>query len=232
MKKRSMYLLVMTALLVVLTACGGEKETGGTVAPPAEPEAPVAGTMEAAAEEAFQPGEMNGGVYTNEFLGIGCTLDSNWTYLTDEEIAELNRSTTEQLSDEEMRAAMEDASLQDMFAQADGGLVNISITIENLGVLHGTAMDEARFLEILRPTVETAFTDIGMTGLVMEASTETFVGESHAVMNISGTLEADVPFYQKVVLIKRGTYMASVSIGSAMENITADIAALFYKLDT
>ena len=188
--------------------------------------------MEAAAEEAFRPGEMNGGVYTNEFLGIGCTLDSNWTYLTDEEIAELNRSTTEQLSDEEMRAAMEDASLQDMFAQADGGLVNINITIENLGVLHGTAMDEARFLEILRPTVETAFTDIGMTGLVMEASTETFVGESHAVMNISGTLEADVPFYQKVVLIKRGTYMASVSIGSAMENITADIAALFYKLDT
>lgn len=127
MKKRSLYLLVMTALLVVLTACGGEKETGGTVAPPVEPEAPVAGTMEAAAEEAFRPGEMNGGVYTNEFLAIGCTLDSNWTYLTDEEIAELNRSTTEQLSDEEMRAAMEDASLQDMFAQADGGLVTISI---------------------------------------------------------------------------------------------------------
>lgn len=69
----------MTALLVALTACGGEKETGGTVAPPAEPEAPVAGTMEAAAEEAFQPGEMNGGVYTDEFLAsvsIGSAMEN------------------------------------------------------------------------------------------------------------------------------------------------------------
>lgn len=85
------------------------------------------GTVEAE-EEAFQPGEMNGGVYTNELLGIGCTLDSNWTYLTDEEIAEMNQSTYEQMSDEELRAAMDDALVvQDMFAQADGGLVTISI---------------------------------------------------------------------------------------------------------
>ena len=32
------------------------------------------GTVEAE-EEAFQPGEMNGGVYTNELLGIGCTME-------------------------------------------------------------------------------------------------------------------------------------------------------------
>lgn len=231
MKKRSLYLLVMTALLLALTACGGEKEVGGTVAPPEEPEPPAAGTVEAV-EEDFQPGEMNGGVYTNEFFGIGCTLDSNWTYLTDEEIAELNQSTYEQISDEKLRTAMEDASLQDMFAQADGGLVNISITIENMGVLYGNTMDEAKYLEVARPTVETGLTDIGMTELVMEASTETFAGGSHEVMNISGMLEGDVPFYQKLVLVKQGNYMAGISIGSAMEDITADIAALFYKLDT
>lgn len=231
MKKRSLYLLVMTALLLALTACGGETEVAGTVAPPEEPEPPAAGTVEAV-EEDFQPGEMNGGVYTNEFFGIGCTLDSNWTYLTDEEIAELNQSTYEQISDEGLRTAMEDASLQDMFAQADGGLVNISITIENMGVLYGNTMDEAKYLEVARPTVETGLTDIGMTDLVMEASTETFAGEPHEVMNISGMLEGDVPFYQKLVLVKRGNYMAGISIGSAMEDITADIAALFYKLDT
>lgn len=71
-------ILALLVLLLALTACGREKNVSGSVAP-AEPEPPVTGTVEAAPEPEFQMGEMSGGVYTNEFLGIGCSLDSNWT---------------------------------------------------------------------------------------------------------------------------------------------------------
>ena len=41
-------------------------------------------------ETEFQSGRVEGGTYTNEFLSVACQLGDEWTYLTDEEIAQLN----------------------------------------------------------------------------------------------------------------------------------------------
>lgn len=228
---KKMYWLAALILLLALTACGGEKEVSGSVGPP-EPEEPVTGTVEAAPEPEFQMGQMSGGVYTNEFLGIGCSLDSNWIYLTDEEILEMNADTAEQMTDEEIRELLETSeNVYDMYAQADGGLVNITVCIENLGVLNGITMDEAAYLEEVIPILEQSLAGIGVTDMTREVFTETFAGQSHQAVRFSGALEDGTPIYQEQIYLKKGSYMAAVILCSGMEDITPQLAAMFYGLE-
>ena len=224
-------ILALLVLLLALTACGGEKNVSG-IAAPAEPEPPVTGTVEAAPEPEFQMGEMSGGVYTNEFLGIGCSLDSNWTYLTDEEILELNASSAEQMTNEEIREMLETSeNIYDMYAQADGGLVNIAVCVENLGVLNGITMDEAAYLEEVLPILEQSLAGIGLTDIAQEKFTETLAGQSHQAVKFSGMLNGDTPMYQEQVYLKKGSYMAAIILCSGIEDITPQLAAMFYALD-
>ena len=83
MRKKMGCLLALMALLSALTACGGDsaEDVSGTL-PPETPMTPE--------ETEFQSGRVEGGTYTNEFLSVACQLGDEWTYLTDEEIAQLN----------------------------------------------------------------------------------------------------------------------------------------------
>ena len=89
------------------------------------------------------------------FVGIGCQLSDDWTYYTDEQLAELSGVVAE--SSEEMQKAMEDGkSTYDMFASAMEGLVTINVVYEDLGALYGKLLDEAGYLEIAVPKLEDA----------------------------------------------------------------------------
>ena len=95
MRKKMGCLLALMALLSALTACGGDsaEDVSGTL-PPETPMTPE--------ETEFQSGRVEGGTYTNEFLSVACQLGDEWTYLTDEEIAQLNGEIGESLTDEEL----------------------------------------------------------------------------------------------------------------------------------
>lgn len=92
MRKKMGCLLALMALLSALTACGGDsaEDVSGTL-PPETPMTPE--------ETEFQSGRVEGGTYTNEFLSVACQLGDEWTYLTDEEIAQLNGEIGESLTD-------------------------------------------------------------------------------------------------------------------------------------
>ena len=64
--------MLMALVLLALTACGQQapEQTGGTVEPGAQPDQSVTGQVDTP-----EMGSVNGGTYTNEFAGIGCTLD-------------------------------------------------------------------------------------------------------------------------------------------------------------
>lgn len=216
--KRILGMPVLLALLLVLTACGGGKGASGTV--------------EAAPEPEFQMGEMSGGVYTNEFLGIGCSLDSNWAYLTNEEILELNADAVEQMPDEELREMLETADvIQDMYAQADDGMLSMTICFENLGVIDGVTVDEAAYLEAAIPVLEQSLTGIGVTDVTIEKMTETLAGEERQAVKLSGMLDAGMAIYQEQIYLKKGNYIAIITLCSGREDLTAQLAAMFYALD-
>ncbi len=217
--------------VLVLTGCGAGP--GGAVSVFPEEEKPVAGAVTPAEEpeEEFQIGEMNGGVYTNEFLGIGCALDGNWVYYSDEQMAELNGLVQETITDEEVLEAMKNSdSFYDMYAAADDGLVSINVVVENLGVLYGFTLDEAGYIDMSIESVESIIPDLGLTDYTLETHTLPLAGKERQALRLAGNMSG-VPFYEEIVCIKRGNYMAVVTMSSAVEDVTQNVASLFYALD-
>ena len=101
--KRAAGLLLALVLVLSMAACGKKDGDGGD------------------SQSGFQRGTIENGIYTNTFVGIGCQLSDDWTYYTDEQLAELSGVVAE--SSEEMQKAMEDGkSTYDMFASAMEGL--------------------------------------------------------------------------------------------------------------
>lgn len=222
MKKQLAWVLTVAALLGLLTACGGDQDVSGTIDPQEDG---------AAEEKEFQMGEMNGGTYTNAFLGISCQLSDDWTYYNEEQIAEINNMVADSISDEELSEMMEKAStVQDMYAASSDGLATINVVFENMGVVYGTVMDEEKYIQTASPNLEKALTDMGMTDVQMEETTREFAGATRHSLRVSGSMN-EVPVFEELVCIKEGNYMATITMASYMEDITDDMAALFTAVE-
>ena len=154
-------------------------------------------------------------------------LSDDWTYYTDEQLAELSGVVAE--SSEEMQKAMEDGkSTYDMFASAMEGLVTINVVYEDLGALYGKLLDEAGYLEIAVPKLEDALTSMGLSNVKVEQTPVQFAGLVREGAVISGEMDG-VPMYETLVCIKQEGYMCCVTMCSWTEDITADLVELFYQ---
>lgn len=219
MKRKLIWLMIAAALMGGLTACGGNdtEDVSGNI------------TQEEPQEEEaqFQMGEMNGGTYTNTFLGISCQLSEDWTYYSEEQIAEINNLVSESITDEELSEMMENAqTFQDMYAASNDGLATINVVFENMGVLYGTTMDEEEYIQTAAPQLETALTNMGMTDIQSEASTRDFAGQTRQSLRVTGMM-GEYPVYEELICIKEGNYMGVITLASYVEDITGDMAALF-----
>ena len=204
--KRAAGLLLALVLVLSMAACGKKDGDGGD------------------SQSGFQRGTIENGIYTNTFVGIGCQLSDDWTYYTDEQLAELSGVVAE--SSEEMQKAMEDGkSTYDMFASAMEGLVTINVVYEDLGALYGKLLDEAGYLEIAVPKLEDALASMGLSNVKVEQTPVQFAGLVREGAVISGEMDG-VPMYETLVCIKQEGYMCCVTMCSWTEDITADLAEL------
>lgn len=240
--KRTIALLLVLALAFGLTACSKEdkdisgKVTPATEAAPAITE-PAPETTEAPAEDKpVSLGRMEGGVYTNEYIGIGCTLDANWTFKTAEELQELPAQTGELLQDTEYA----DASLNqiaDMFAEniSNGSNINIQYTKLDMQVrLIYAAMDYEAFADMIMSESDSmiqAYTQTGFENVAMEKVTINYLGEERVAIRTTADFY-DVPLYMLQVFEHNlGKYYAVITFTSVMEDTTQSMADLFYAID-
>ena len=110
--KRYISLLLAAVMALTMTACGGKPDTediGGTVRPGVT-ENTGTGTVQPGTDDetqdGFEPGSVSGGVYANEFAGIGCKLDDSWVFYTQEQMAELNGVLTKGTDSEDVKAML------------------------------------------------------------------------------------------------------------------------------
>ena len=67
--------------------------------------------------------------------------------------------------------------------------------------------------------------------MTIEKMTETLAGEERQAVKLSGMLDVGMPIYQEQVYLKMGNYIAIITLCSGREDMTAQMAAMFYALD-
>lgn len=234
MKKTAAMLMAIWMLALMLTACGQQapEQTGGSVKPGAAQDQSVAGQVDASQpdEEELEMGSVNGGTYTNAFAGIGCTLDETWVFYTKEQIAELNGFLTDGTSDEDMKKMMENSqSVQDMYASSTDGLMTINVVFQNMGLLLGTTMSAQEYAELHVTQIPDAMAAYGFEDVAASVTTAELAGEERPAIALTATIQ-DIPVYELIVCLRQGNYIYCVTLCSYTEDVTAQMAELFYAL--
>lgn len=234
MKKTATMLMAIWMLALMLTACGQQapEQTGGSVKPGAAQDQSVTGQVDASQpdEEELEMGSVNGGTYTNAFAGIGCTLDETWVFYTKEQIAELNGFLTDGTSDEDMKKLMENSqSVQDMYASSTDGLMTINVVFQNMGLLLGTTMSAQEYAELHVTQIPDAMAAYGFEDVAASVTTAELAGEERPAIALTATIQ-DIPVYELIVCLRQGNYIYCVTLCSYTEDVTAQMAELFYAL--
>lgn len=234
MKKTAAMLMAIWMLALMLTACGQQapEQTGGSVEPGAAQDQSVTGQVDASRpdEEELEMGSVNGGTYTNAFAGIGCTLDETWVFYTKEQIAELNGFLTDGTSDEDMKKLMENSqSVQDMYASSTDGLMTINVVFQNMGLLLGTTMSAQEYAELHVTQIPDAMAAYGFEDVAASVTTAELAGEERPAIALTATIQ-DIPVYELIVCLRQGNYIYCVTLCSYTEDVTAQMAELFYAL--
>ena len=187
MKKLLSFLLIPALLLSLAT--GGALAAGETVV-----------------------GVKDGLCYENAFLGLRAVFEDGWSLLSDKEAAELMGFAADSLESPALAEQLRESGVVcDLYARAqDGSGDSVNIQLEDLGVLYGVVMGEDAYYEAAIPLLEETLSQAGVAELSVEKETLAFAGGEHVSARIGGTLQG-TPLYERLVLVKAGSYMAIVT---------------------
>ena len=208
--KRVSYLALALALVLSLTACSiGSKK--------------------------FERGVGEGQTYTSQFLGLTCTAPAEYTYLNDQEIAQLNDLTADVVDSEElvkqMRESLENGNqVQDMYLMTADGLQTVNVMLVKVSA-KGAAVDMAAFADMGKDQVVSAYQSMGMTDVEASRETVTFMGQQYEGICTSATY-TDVPVTTVQVCMQVGDYVCVITFTSYVEDHTPEMMDFFSPLAT
>ena len=213
--KKIISITVSLILAVMLCSCGlGNSSINSTT--------DDSGDVSKDSSVSFEMGKVSDNKYSNNFLGIGCTLDSQWVFKTDEEIKEANNITFEML-DDDMREQLENANIvYDMAASAEDGS-SININIENLGV-GGSLKSAESYLSSQIDSLKTALEQIGLTDVAIEIKDFDFSGKSEKGLYVNA-LANGIVFEEAIIVLKRGMRFANIAVATTTGNLNSILAS-------
>ena len=247
-------LCLLLALLLLLAGCGTAEPGGRIEAPeategktstiiPAEQEtteAPVEETeaVQEQGDKEVSLGRMEGGTYINEYIGMACTLDSNWSYYTAEELQVLPENTKEMFSDSAIAETLEQyTQITDMMAENVNDFTNIGVQYTQLPmaerVLYAMMSEEELIDTVLDTQRETLIQTMESAGYQinkLEKKTVTFLGETRTALYIESQLQGLNVYQVQLMDYNLGKYAVNITFTSILEDKTDDLLALFYKV--
>ena len=227
--KKWIAMLLVLVMVLSLAACGKEAPAGKVEAAPETTETADAG-------KPVTLGRIEGGVYTNDYIGIGCELDSTWTFYTAEELQELPNQVGELMQDTEYA----DAHLRqitDMMAENVDAMVNMNVQYTKMTLQERLAYlkmnDEALVDMILedRDSMAAAYAQAGIEDAILEKTTVNFLGQERCAIRTVATIQG-YPYYMlQVFEYGLGQYGVTITFSSFFEDNTTSMLDLFYALD-
>ena len=185
----------------------------------------------ARAEDRFGTGVIQDNVYWNETMAIGCVLDENWYFYTQEEILSVNGMTADVLEGQIAELIENGGTLTDMFAQNQETGATVNVVFERLNIANSLILNEERYVEASVSVVEDAFEQMGIENLEIAQENVEFLGQEHRCMVISGTIN-QVPIYEVVIVMKDGRNITSITVFSVDQaEIQSVLSCFFNSLD-
>lgn len=183
----------------------------------------------------FERGVVEGQTYTSQFLGLTCTAPAEYTYLNDQEIAQLNDLTADVVDSEElvkqMRESLENGNqVQDMYLMTADGLQTVNVMLVKVSA-KGAAVDMAAFADMGKDQVVSAYQSMGMTDVEASRETVTFMGQQYEGICTSATY-TDVPVTTVQVCMQVGDYVCVITFTSYVEDHTPEMMDFFAPLAT
>lgn len=236
MKKRTALLICILTLALLLAGCGGEEKAVSGSVKPLETTVPET-TAPVVEENPLSLGRLVGGEYTNEYIGLGCTLDENWEFYAAEELQELPEIVTEALEGSDLvgEDGMPD-QITDMMAENLNDLTTMNLLYTKLSMQERLAyavMTEETLIDITleqKDDMIAAYAQMGIEVFSIEKDTVTFLGEERCVLRTEASIEG-VPYYTLQMFdYNLGQYYTTLTLASYLEDNTDSLLDLWYSL--
>ena len=211
------YLAIFLALVIVICCCGcfsgGSGSTDNVRGEISSNNYPAAPT-EAAPEFSF--GSASGNTYRNDFLGLSCSLPSDWTFYTDAQILEMNNLVGDVLDEEAARKMQNATIIYDMMASnATGNSMNVNL--EKFTALQMLTLNIQEVLESQIAMIESSYNTMNYTDVTVQYQKVTVDGKQYDALVIDANLQG-TSFQCICFAFVKGNYMANVSVSSFTGN--------------
>ena len=206
--KRVSYLALALALVLSLTACSfGSKK--------------------------FERGVVEGQTYTSQFLGLTCTAPAEYTYLSDEEIAQRNHLAAEAVDGEElvkqMRESLENGNqVQDMYLMTADGLQTVNVMLVKVSA-KGATVDMTAFTKMGMEQIISGYESADMTDVEASRETVTFMGQQYEGICATAAYH-DAPVATVQVCMQVDNYVCVITFTSYVEDRTSEMMDFFSPL--
>lgn len=222
--KKVFCIILSMLMLLSLFGCTGNTD-------PEDIRGEVSGTTEGNQEEKpeFSLGDTTGSTYTNDFLGISCTLPEGWVFYTDEQMKELNNLVGDYM-DEEVAEQLKNATIiYDIIAQntTDGSSINVAM--EKLNVIQIVSLDVKKALEAQIDGIKSTYANIGYTDVQVEYQKLTVDGKEFDSLKIQAKVQG-LDFTGVLFAFPKGDYLANVTVCSlSADTVNSVIGSITVK---
>ena len=177
-------------------------------------------------EPEFSLGKTTNNRYNNDFLGISCTLPSEWVFYTDKQILELNNIVGD-VVDEEVADRLKNANIiYDMFAAYETEGSNINIVLEKVNAVQMITLDIRQTLEAQIDTIKSTYQNMGYTDIDVKYRKVKVDGKEFDGLKITAKIQG-VDFYGSAFTFKKSNYLANITICSLQTDKTDTILSYF-----
>lgn len=177
-------------------------------------------------EPEFSLGKAENNTYNNEFLGISCTLPSEFVFYTDKQILELNNMVGDVI-DEDISKQLESANIiYDMYAVNQTSGDSINVNLEKLSAAQIITLDIKKNLEAQIETIKSSFQNMGYTDIDVAYKKISIDGKEFDSLTIFAKVQG-IPFYSTVFTFRKSNYLANVTFGSLQTDKTDTFVGYF-----
>jgi hypothetical protein len=177
----------------------------------------------------FKSGKTDGMVYENTFLGVGCELPAGWTFYTDKQIEELNKSVAESADKDFADDLSRVNIIYDMSAYSGDGSAVISVTFEKMTEKKVKELDMEGYCKNTVKAFLDSYDQQGFTrheGAAITAKIGTKECHGINVWVANGTQKV----FTKSLFMKKGKYIACISANAKSQDTVDNLIKEFYLI--